>query len=143
MKARMMERKAVIYQNWCCLLYTSLGHSEVMTGLLLTPWPLATLVTAPLAGYLVERIHPGILGSIGMVLFAIGLFSLSSLTAESSDISIILRLKMCIRDRFPVLHFYDNTFTGIGYAIDVVDKTSFCFYFRLLFTCLLYTSRCV
>ena len=24
---------------------------------------------------------------------------------------------------FPVLHFYDNTFTGIGYAIDVVDKT--------------------
>jgi len=34
---------------------------------------------------------------------------------------------------FPVLHFYDNTFTGIGYAIDVVDKTSFCFYFRRLF----------
>lgn len=46
-------------------LQNTLGHSEVMTGLLLTPWPLATLVTAPLAGYLVERIHPGILGSIG------------------------------------------------------------------------------
>ena len=68
-------------------LQNTLGHSEVMTGLLLTPWPLATLVTAPLAGYLV--------GSIGMVLFAIGLFSLSSLTAESSDISIILRLMLC------------------------------------------------
>ena len=40
-------------------LQNTLGHSEVMTGLLLTPWPLATLVTAPLAGYLVERIHPG------------------------------------------------------------------------------------
>lgn len=76
-------------------LQNTLGHSEVMTGLLLTPWPLATLVTAPLAGYLVERIHPGILGSIGMVLFAVGLFSLSSLTAESSDISIILRLMLC------------------------------------------------
>lgn len=72
-----------------------MGHSEVMTGLLLTPWPLATLVTAPLAGYLVERIHPGILGSVGMALFAVGLFSLSSLTAESSDISIILRLMLC------------------------------------------------
>ena len=58
-------------------LQNTLGHSEVMTGLLLTPWPLATL------------------GSIGMVLFAIGLFSLSSLTAESSDISIILRLMLC------------------------------------------------
>lgn len=76
-------------------LQNTLGHSEVMTGLLLTPWPLATLVTAPLAGYLVERIHPGILGSIGMVLFAVGLFSLSGLTAESSDISIILRLMLC------------------------------------------------
>ena len=62
-------------------LQNTLGHSEVMTGLLLTPWPLATLVTAPLAGYLVDRIHPG--------------FSLSSLTAESSDISIILRLMLC------------------------------------------------
>ena len=76
-------------------LQNTLGHSEVMTGLLLTPWPLATLVTAPLAGYLVERIHPGILGSVGMALFAVGLFSLSSLTAESSDISIILRLMLC------------------------------------------------
>lgn len=76
-------------------LQNTLGHSEVMTGLLLTPWPLATLVTAPLAGYLVERIHPGILGSVGMVLFAVGLFSLSGLTAESSDISLILRLMLC------------------------------------------------
>ena len=57
-------------------LQNTLGHSEVMTGLLLTPWPLATLVTAPLAGYLVERIHPGILGSIGMALFAVGLLML-------------------------------------------------------------------
>lgn len=76
-------------------LQNTLQHSEVMTGLLLTPWPLATLITAPLAGYLVERIHPGILGSIGMGLFAVGLFSLSRLTVESSDISIILRLMVC------------------------------------------------
>lgn len=66
-----------------------------MTGLLLTPWPIATLVTAPAAGYLVERIHPGILGSIGMALFCIGLYSLSTLTADSSVISIILRLMLC------------------------------------------------
>mgnify|MGYP002659217547 CR=1 FL=1 len=53
-------------------LQNTLGHSEVMTGLLLTPWPLATLFAAPAAGYLVERIHPGKLGSIGMGLFCIG-----------------------------------------------------------------------
>ena len=72
-----------------------LGYSEVMTGLLLTPWPIATLVTAPAAGYLVERIHPGILGSIGMALFCIGLYSLSTLTADSSVTGIILRLMLC------------------------------------------------
>lgn len=76
-------------------LQNTLGHSEVMTGLLLTPWPLTTLVVAPMAGYLVERIHPGILGSIGMVLFGIGLFSLSTLSPESSNLSIIPRLMLC------------------------------------------------
>lgn len=76
-------------------LQNTLGHSEVMTGLLLTPWPLATLITAPLAGYLIERIHPGILGSIGMVIFGIGLFSLSSLNEESTVIGIIWRLALC------------------------------------------------
>lgn len=76
-------------------LQNTLGHSEVMTGLLLTPWPLTTLFVAPTAGYLVERIHPGILGSIGMVLFGIGLFSLSFLSPDSSVISIIPRLMLC------------------------------------------------
>lgn len=76
-------------------LQNTLGHSEVMTGLLLTPWPLASLITAPIAGYLVERIHPGILGSIGMVIFGIGLYSLSSLDADSIIIGIIWRLALC------------------------------------------------
>lgn len=76
-------------------LQNTLGHSEVMTGLLLTPWPLASLITAPIAGYLVERIHPGILGSIGMVIFGIGLYSLSSLDADSTIIGIIWRLALC------------------------------------------------
>lgn len=76
-------------------LQNTLGHSEVMTGLLLTPWPLASLITAPIAGYLVERFHPGILGSIGMVLFGAGLYFLSSLNAESTIASIIWRLALC------------------------------------------------
>lgn len=76
-------------------LQNTLGHSEVMTGLLLTPWPLASLVTAPLAGYLVERIHPGILGSAGMLIFGIGLYSLSGLNAETTVVGIIWRLALC------------------------------------------------
>ncbi len=76
-------------------LQNTLGHSEVMTGLLLTPWPLAALVAAPTAGYLVERIHPGVLGSIGMVLFGVGLFSLSLLHHHSTPMDIVWRMALC------------------------------------------------
>lgn len=53
-----------------------LHYNAVEIGLLLTPWPLATILTAPLAGRLVERVHPGLLGGMGMAVFAAGLFSL-------------------------------------------------------------------
>lgn len=77
-------------------LQRTLGHSEVMTGLLLTPWPIATLISAPIAGFLVERhVNAGILGSIGMLIFAAGLFSLSTLTSASADSTIIWRLAVC------------------------------------------------
>ena len=55
-------------------LQTVLGRSEVETGLLLTPWPLATMVMAPLAGYLIERVHAGLLGALGLFIMAAGLF---------------------------------------------------------------------
>lgn len=76
-------------------LQNTLGQSEVTSGLLLSSWPLTTLFVAPTAGYLVERIHPGILGCIGMIAFGIGLYSLSLLTIESSTVSIIPRLMLC------------------------------------------------
>ena len=34
------------------------GRNEVETGLLLTPWPVATILTAPVAGRLIEKYHP-------------------------------------------------------------------------------------
>lgn len=63
-------------------LQTVLGRSEVETGLLLTPRPLATMVMAPLAGYLIERLHAGLLGALGMVIMAAGLFALVMLPAS-------------------------------------------------------------
>lgn len=43
-------------------LQTVLGRTEVATGLLLTPWPLATMVFASLAGALIGWVHAGLLG---------------------------------------------------------------------------------
>lgn len=76
-------------------LQTVLGRSEVETGLLLTPWPLATMVMAPLAGYLIERVHAGLLGGLGMVMMAGGLFALALLPSAPVDTDIIWRMALC------------------------------------------------
>lgn len=76
-------------------LQTVLERDEVATGLLLTPWPLATMVVAPIAGRLVERYHAGLLGGIGLAVFASGLFLLASLPANPSDMDIICRMALC------------------------------------------------
>lgn len=72
-----------------------LGRNEVATGLLLTPWPLATMVLAPIAGRLIEHIHAGLLGGIGLALFAAGLFLLALLPAQPQDWDIIWRMALC------------------------------------------------
>ena len=74
-------------------LQTVLGRSEVETGLLLTPWPLATMVMAPLAGYLIERVHAGLLGALGLFIMAAGLFS--SAARVTADINIIWPMILC------------------------------------------------
>ncbi|EHK5579635.1 MFS transporter [Salmonella enterica] len=76
-------------------LQTVLGRSEVETGLLLTPWPLATMVMAPLAGYLIERLHAGLLGALGMVIMAAGLFALVMLPDSPADLNIIWPMLLC------------------------------------------------
>uniref|UniRef100_UPI00289D1B76 MFS transporter n=1 Tax=Pseudescherichia sp. TaxID=2055881 RepID=UPI00289D1B76 len=76
-------------------LQSVLGRSEVETGLLLTPWPLATMVMAPLAGYLIERVHAGLLGAVGLAVMAAGLLALALLPATPSDIDIIWRMMLC------------------------------------------------
>lgn len=63
--------------------------------LLLTPWPLATILTAPLAGRLVEKVHPGLLGGIGMAIFATGLFTLYLLPPHPAEWNIIWRMALC------------------------------------------------
>lgn len=76
-------------------LQNTLGLDSVSTGLLLTPWPLATMVMAPIAGRLVERYHPGMLGGIGLIVFSFGLYSLSLLPHDPSNLNIIWRMLLC------------------------------------------------
>lgn len=73
----------------------AMHFTPVEIGVLLTPWPIATMVTAPLAGRLVERYHPGILGAVGMCVFSVGLFSLYFLSEDSTIVDIFWRVMIC------------------------------------------------
>ncbi|MGV7092996.1 MFS transporter [Siccibacter turicensis] len=72
-----------------------LGRSEVETGLLLTPWPVATMLLSPLAGVLIGRVHAGLLGSLGMVMMAAGLLALAMLPPMPGDMDIVWRMALC------------------------------------------------
>ncbi|KAA8730167.1 MFS transporter [Ewingella americana] len=76
-------------------LQNTLGLDSVSTGLLLTPWPLATMVMAPISGRLVERFHPGMLGGIGLIVLSFGLYSMSMLPHDPSNLNIVWRMFIC------------------------------------------------
>lgn len=72
-----------------------LGLNAIETGLLLTPWPIATMILAPVAGRLVERINAGVLCSIGLALFAAGLIALALLPVHPAYLDISWRMALC------------------------------------------------
>jgi len=72
-----------------------LRRSQVESGLLISPWPLAILIAAPIAGHLADRYSAGILGGAGLATMTIGLISLAMLPAHPASISIIWRMALC------------------------------------------------
>jgi DHA2 family multidrug resistance protein-like MFS transporter len=70
------------------------GYSAVEIGLLITPWPIAVAFAAPLAGRLVERYPAGLLGGIGLLLFAAGLGALAMVPANPSSFDVIWRMAL-------------------------------------------------
>ena len=71
------------------------GYSDVATGLLMTAWPAIIMVVAPVAGILVERIHAGLLGGLGLTAMAVGLVLLAWLPEHPSNGDIVWRLVLC------------------------------------------------
>jgi DHA2 family multidrug resistance protein-like MFS transporter len=77
------------------LLLDVYGRSHLEAGLLITAWPLAIVVFAPIAGRLIGRYPDGLLGGVGLGLLAAGLASLALLPAHPSDIDIVWRMALC------------------------------------------------
>ncbi len=71
------------------------GYDAVTTGLLLTPWLVATAIIAPVAGRLADRHSAGLLGLVGLSVFTLGLLALDLLPARAAPLDIVWRLSLC------------------------------------------------
>jgi len=77
------------------LLLGAYGRTHVEAGLLITCWPLAIVVMAPVAGRLIGRYPDGLLGGVGLALLASGLALLAALPALPANADIVWRMALC------------------------------------------------
>ena len=77
------------------LLLDAYGRTPFQAGILITAWPLAIIIVAPLSGRLIGRIPDGKLGGLGLGIMAIGLALTAWLPDRPADIDIIWRLALC------------------------------------------------
>jgi MFS transporter, DHA2 family, multidrug resistance protein len=76
-------------------LQSALGRSAVETGLLMTPWPLMTALTAPFAGRLSDRYSAGVMGGIGLAVFGVGIGLVALLPRDPATADIAWRMAVC------------------------------------------------
>ncbi len=72
-----------------------LGYNAAEVGILFTAWPCTVMITAPFSGFLIRKIHPGILGGIGQMLIIAGLVALALTPPDASKFDVIWRLMLC------------------------------------------------
>lgn len=77
------------------LLQAVLGHSQVETGFLMTPWPAVVAVMALVAGRLADRMSLGVLCGIGLLLLSVGMATLATLENGASAFDIGWRMALC------------------------------------------------
>ena len=77
------------------LLLEGQGRGHFEAGLLITAWPAAIVLVAPVAGRLIHRYGGGLLGGLGLSLMAIGLALLLLLPQQPAGWHIALPLALC------------------------------------------------
>ncbi len=78
------------------LFHNKYGFSEIVTGLLMTPWSLATMFISPLAARFVEKHNPEKTAATGMAVYALGIVALLLLPdVGASPWQIAWRMALC------------------------------------------------
>ena len=79
------------------LFLNGFGLSELTTGLLMTPWPLATMIVSPFAARFIEKHNAGATAAFGMLVYAAGLLLLLTIPIGTgvSEWDIAWRMALC------------------------------------------------
>lgn len=77
------------------LLLEAQGRSYLEAGLLITAWPAAIVLVAPIAGRLIPRYHGGMLGGLGLAVLAAGLAALALAPQQPARWDLVWRLALC------------------------------------------------
>jgi DHA2 family multidrug resistance protein-like MFS transporter len=71
------------------------GMTPIEIGLLITPWPAALVVMAPISGRLADHYSAGILGGIGLSVMTAGLLLVLLMPGDASHLDVAWRLAIC------------------------------------------------
>jgi DHA2 family multidrug resistance protein-like MFS transporter len=71
------------------------GFAPSEVGAMIAPWPLTTMIVAPLAGSLSDRHPAGMLGGIGMVIATVAAALLSFLPTHPTYFDVAWRMALC------------------------------------------------
>lgn len=90
------------------LLQHGYGYGVLESAFIFTPWPLAVVVVAPLAGKLAGRVNGTLLSSAGVIVMATGLALIACMPSPASIGTILWRVCLC----------------GIGYGLFLPPNNS-------------------
>jgi MFS transporter, DHA2 family, multidrug resistance protein len=71
------------------------GLSPIEIGVLITPWPAALVIMAPIAGRLADRHSAGLLGGFGLAVMTLGLLLVLFMPEPPTRIDVAWRLAVC------------------------------------------------
>jgi DHA2 family multidrug resistance protein-like MFS transporter len=71
------------------------GLSPIEIGVLITPWPAALVIMAPIAGRLADRHSAGLLGGFGLAVMTLGLLLVLFMPEPPTRLDVAWRLAVC------------------------------------------------
>lgn len=77
------------------LFLTVLKLSELSTGVVMTPWPLATMIISPLAARWIEKHNAAFTAATGMLIFMVGVGLLLFMPSDAGIWDIVWRMAVC------------------------------------------------